>query len=467
MSNPSEPLEIAIIGAGYSGTLVAAHLLRQARFPLRVRLIERDPSHFGRGVAYSTPLACHLLNVPAANMSAFPDQPDHFLRWAESRAASLVNPPWVTDIGPKAFLPRRAYGDYLNGVLDEAERAALPEVRLERRVEKVVGLSVEPGGGALLRLAGGDKLRARRVVLALGNFPPGNPAIADPGFYESPRYHRNPWRPGVLAALLDTQSCLLIGSGLTMVDWAITLAQSGYRGRIHVVSRRGLWPKTHRLGPPADFALDPDREPPKLGIWLREIRRQIDAAGGDWRPVIDALRPATQTLWRSLSAVEQRRFLRHVRPFWEVHRHRIAPAVAERLEALAVSGQLVRHVGRIRDYREFEQGVEVAIRHRASEAVATHRVDAVVNCSGSESNYRRLESALVRDLLGRGLIRPDALALGLEVGPEGALIGADGVASDCLFALGPPRKGRLWETTAVPEVRVQAQRLAAVLLETG
>jgi uncharacterized NAD(P)/FAD-binding protein YdhS len=465
MENLPSPPTIAIIGAGFSGTLVATHLLRQARFPLRVHLLERDAGHFGRGVAYSTALGCHLLNVPAGNMSAFPDEPNHFLRWAEGQGAKLLDPPWVTEIGPKTFLPRRAFGEYLGWVLDEAERGAHPGVRLERRMEKVSGLAVGPNGGVELRFAGGDRLSADRAVLAVGNFPPGNPAVADPGFYQSARYHRNPWLPGVLERLLAAESCLLIGSGLTMVDWAMTLAQSGYGGRIHVVSRRGLWPQTHRLGPSAPFVLDPEAGPPKLTAWLRAVRDAIHAADGDWRPVVDALRPATQALWRSLPLPEQRRFMRHLRPFWDVHRHRIAPAVAERLEALAESGQLVRHVGSIQAYREFGEGVEVSMRRRASDATETIRVGAVVNCSGSEANYRRLESALIRNLLEQRLICPDALSLGIMAAPDGAVIDAGGVASDRLYTLGPPQKGLLWETTAVPELRGQAQRLAAVLLD--
>ncbi|CAL1241794.1 FAD/NAD(P)-binding protein [Candidatus Methylocalor cossyra] len=459
--NASSLSEIAIVGAGFSGTLVAAHLLRQARTPLTIHLIDRDPQQFGRGVAYSSTLGCHLLNVPAANMSAFPDQPQHFLRWAEAREASLLDPPWVTEIGPTSFLPRRAYGDYLCWLLDEAERAAAAGVRLERWIDKARGLTLMPEG-VVLELASGVRLRVAKAVLALGNFPPGNPPVADPGFYRSARYHRNPWRPGVLTALLETESCLLIGSGLTMVDWAITLNQAGYRGTIHIVSRRGLWPKPHRLGPPAACAIDPERDPPSVRVWLRAIRRHSEA--GDWRAVIDALRPHNQTLWQRLPPAEQRRFLRHLRPFWDLHRHRVAPVVAERLQALAESGQVVRHVGRIRAYRESGDGVTVSLQARDGGRPSTLRVQAVVNCSGSESNYRRLESALVRDLLGRGLVRPDALALGLEAGPEGALVGADGTLSDRLFTLGPPKKGLLWETTAVPEVRVQAARLAAFLL---
>lgn len=464
MSTPTQVSEIAIIGAGYSGTLVAAHLLKTAKAPLTVRLFERDPKQFARGIAYAIPLDCQLLNVPAANMSAFPDDPGHFLNWAEEHAGQLLNPPWVTEVGPKSFLPRRAYGDYLGEVLGEAERAAAPGVKLVRRVEKVARLSLEPTGEVKLGLAGGQVFRVDRAVLALGNFPPGNLPIPDPNFYRSPRYHRNPWLPGVLERILATRSCLLVGSGLTMVDWAVTLEQSGYAGTIHVVSRRGFWPKTHRAAAPVDFKLDTGKGEPSVLAWLRQIRAYIAATGCDWRSVIDALRPHSPQLWQSLPLAEKRRFLRHVRPFWDLHRHRLAPGIAGRLEEIAASGRLVRHAGRVQDYRETETGVEVRVLPRGSDTAETIAVEAVVNCSGSESNYRRLESALVRNLLDQGLIRPDPLSLGIEAAPNGGLVGADGMVSERLFTLGPPCKGMLWETTAVPELRVQAKRLAESLL---
>ena len=164
-------MEIAIVGAGFSGTLVAAHLLRKAAGPLTVRLIERAPNQFGRGVAYSTVRDCHFLNVPAAKMSAFPDDAEHFLRWARAREHQLINPPWVTAITPASFLPRRAYGDYLCGVLDEAERGASGGVRLERKTGEAVGLKRGPRGISL-HLADGEHLEVERVVLALVIFIP-------------------------------------------------------------------------------------------------------------------------------------------------------------------------------------------------------------------------------------------------------------------------------------------------------
>lgn len=464
--NALSSYHVVIIGAGFSGTLVATHLLSSAQSPLKLALIEQSGAQLSRGVAYSTAVDCHLLNVPAGNMSAFPDQPEHFLCWAQRHENRLVNPPWVTAVTAASFLPRRAYGDYLADVIDQAQQATRPGVGLTRRVEAVVGVSVDQAGVNLC-LRGGDSIRAQRVVLALGNFHPGDPWVSDPSFYQTPRYYGDPWAGEALRAVAETDSCLLVGSGLTMVDWAIALAEADYRGTIHTVSRRGLWPKGHRASGRVPFGIDLAESPLTVRGLLQQIRRQVriqSRGDTDWRSVIDSLRPYNPQIWQQLPQDEQRRFLRHVRPYWDCHRHRLAPSVAERLQALAASGQLVRHAGRIQGYRVNGSHVAVSIRERGGNRMKTVSADAVVNCSGSESDYRKLDSPLVCDLLRQGLGCPDPLALGLNVDLNGALIDVNGKSSDRLFTLGPPQKGMFWETTAVPEIRVQAARLAERLL---
>ncbi|MDO9103727.1 MAG: FAD/NAD(P)-binding protein [Methylovulum sp.] len=456
---------IAVIGSGFSGTMVAVQLLRHAEIALTVYLIEANSRQFARGVAYSTDSDCHLLNVPAANMSAFPDDPGHFLRWARTREKNLLNAPWVTDFTGNTFLPRRAYGEYLFEVLDKAERAAAAGVHLDKKIDQVIGLSIDDQG-ITVTLLGGERLQVQKAVLAIGNFPPCDPVIDNPSFYQSPRYYSNPWKPGVLQALLKTKSCLLIGSGLTMIDWAVTLNHAGYRGTIHTVSRRGLLPQAHSPHAPAAFNIDPQAAPPSVRTWLHNIRDYIGVTGCDWRTVMDALRAHTPQLWANLPLSERRRFLRHVRIYWDSHRHRLAPAVAERLAELLASAQLFRHTARILDYKQTGQGVDVLVRRRGQSQVETLSVEAVVNCSGPESDYRKLGSPLVNDLLEQGLINPDPLTLGLEVKADGALVNSSGGVSTGLFTLGPPQKGSLWETIAVPEIREQAESLAKTLLSS-
>lgn len=453
---------IAIIGAGFSGTMLAVQLLRQAQQPLKLYLIEAKPGQLGRGVAYSSNQDCHLLNVPASNMSAFPDQPTHFFAWAKAREGQWQQSAWLQDITPETFLPRRIYGDYLRDVLDKTEQATFTQHQLHRISDKVVSLS-EGHGQVELGLSGGWTFQAQKVVLAIGNFPPGDQQVETPDFYQSGRYFSNPWSSELLPALLETSSCLLIGTGLTMVDCAVALKAAGYQGQIHSISRRGLSPQAHRLSlrKPPSIKFD---KTPKIRSLLHQVRELSAETNYDWRIAIDALRPISQTLWVSLPLAEQKRFLRHLRTYWDSHRHRLPPSIAEQLEALRRSGQLRQHVGRILAYQESVEGVEVSFRQRGYGDIQTINVEAVVNCSGSESNYRKLDCPLVKDLLKQGLALPDALQLGLDVSEDGALLDAQGKVSSQLFSLGPPQKGHYWETTAVPEIRGQAEMLARYIL---
>lgn len=456
-SNRSEAKEsgcsptIAIIGGGFAGAVLAAQVLRKSGGAASVVLIERGPRP-GLGVAYGTKCGEHLLNVRAQNMSAYPDDPEHFLRWARLHHS--------LEVKPGDYLPRRLYGRYVASVLqEEIERYPRQFTHVQ---DEAVALE-RAGGVAEIRLRSGESVSAGEIVLALGNFPPGDPHL--PGRTErSRRYVSNPWASSTRDAAHE--SILLIGSGLTSVDIAIALRERGCAGTVHILSRRGLLPQSHQATAPWPPFWN-ETSPRTVRGLLRLIRMQVEAAermGSDWRAVIDSLRPFTQEIWRSLSRQERRRFLRHVRPYWEVHRHRIAPDIASSLATQIQRGQIATHAGRIMEYREDADGVDVTYRDRESGRLKRLRVDQVINCTGPESDCRRIESPLLRDLLRQKLVRPDPLFVGLDATSEGALLDAFGEASDFLYTLGPARKGSLWETTAVPEIRRQAAELADHLL---
>jgi uncharacterized NAD(P)/FAD-binding protein YdhS len=317
-------------------------------------------------------------------------------------------------------------------------------------------------------------LLADKVVLALGNFPPGDLRL--PGKTpHSQHYIADPWAPGALGAASTNQdrgkdqSVLLVGSGLTSLDVAIALRGQGCSGTIHLLSRRGLLPQNHE----ATVIWTPfwdENSPRTVRGLLRLIRTQVEAAqrlGSNWRAVIDSLRPFTQTIWRSLSRQERRRFLRHARPYWEVHRHRVAPEIGVALASQIQNGWIKIHAGRIVAYAEDADGVDVTYRGRKSGELESLRVGRVINCTGPEVDCRRIENLLLTNLMRQKMARPDPLFLGLDTSEDGALRDAYGAASDFLYALGPLRKASLWETTAVPEIRLQASQLATLLLSGG
>lgn len=448
---------IAIVGGGFAGAMVAAQLLdpRRPAPPLRVVLIERKPPP-GRGVAYSTPLAGHVLNVPASGMSAYPDDPDHFVRWLGAQGLAA---------DPQTFAERGLYGRYVGDVLAQAIRHAPPERDFMLARDEAVGI-LPAGDRYRIRLGDGTFVTADRVVFAMGHFPPAHPSKLPPELLERPWYVGDPWTPPALAPVSAGGEVLLVGTGLTAVDLALALLDVAGAARVHMVSRRAMLPMPWRFVPPYRDWVDPETAPTTvLGLFrmLRDEVRRAAREGVDWRAVFDAVRPHTPALWRRLPLVERRRFMRHVRSYWEAHRHRMPPAPQARIDALIAEGRLVIHAARLRAIDEADAGALARLAYRDGRT-AELAVARVINCTGPEANIRRMRHPLMLDLMGTGVGRWDILYMGLDVTPEGALRDEDGLPSTRLWAMGALRKGSLWETSAVPELREQAAQVAARLL---
>jgi uncharacterized NAD(P)/FAD-binding protein YdhS len=446
------PFHVLIIGGGFSGSMLAFQLLQ--RDPQMLIAIVDSGKALGLGMAYRTTYPCQVLNVPAKNMSAFPQDPGHFLRWARQNHDP--------NLQEGSFLPRASYGRYLNSLLEEAAMNSgrnLPWFR-----DRALALTRTDDLYAV-RFKSGRKLLAKTVVIATGNVPPGDPSIPDLTDAAA-RYFPFAWDQTAVKGLRGRADVLLIGAGLTAVDLAITLAASAFRGKIHMLSRRGLVPQTHKQAGTWPQFWDEKCPRTVLGM-LRLIRsqaRMAAAAGTDWRAVVDALRPVTQDIWRSLPHEERRRFMRHARPYWDVHRHRVAPEVSERLSLLIDEGRIKVHAGRTTGYREERNRAVVAFRRRRDGRTEELRVGRVINCTGPEADWRRIDNPLLSSLLAEGLGKPDPVFLGLDVDRDGSVVNAQDSPSRSLFAIGPVRKGSLWETTAVPELRQQASALAEHIL---
>jgi uncharacterized NAD(P)/FAD-binding protein YdhS len=459
---------IAVVGAGFSGTLLSLHLLRQCPPPTRLVLIERN-SQFGRGLAYGTPNDSHILNVPAARMSAFHDRPNDFLDWlARQAAAEHDGPP----PGPQTFAPRRLFGAYVRALLnDEIKRSGRD--RLELVKGDVISLDGSPQR-LVLTLDRGRTIEADMAVLAIGNFPPEPVPIANPGFYDTDFYRPDPWAADVLTGLDPDSAILLLGTGLTTMDLVISLLDQQHRGPIYALSRRGLLPRRHAGVPlPAPEHAPYPTAVTALTRFLRREAARATAQGSGWQPVIDELRPFTVDVWQAMPLPDRQRFLRHLRPWWDVHRHRMAAGVADRIDAARAGGQLRILVGRVRDLAAGDRpvgngpvgdgAVTVQYRPRRQDGMAAIRDARVVNCAGPGADYDRIQEPLIRHLLRDGLVRPDPLRLGLDVTGNCALLNAQGAISRRLFAVGPMTKGTFWEMTAVPDIRRQTEKLAEYL----
>ncbi|WP_375394212.1 FAD/NAD(P)-binding protein [uncultured Sphingomonas sp.] len=432
---------VAIVGAGFSGTLHAINLLRHDG--PRATLIERSDVA-GEGLAYGAAHPDHLLNVRAAGMSAFPDDADHFCRWLTARG--IADP-------DATFVPRLTYRAYLAGLLAEARARAGDRLQLVRG--DVVDLR-RNGTGGRLTLADGRTIDADAAVLAIGNLPPHTPPGFDPDRLPRGRYKPDPWAADVAEGLQDDDTVLVLGTGLTMVDVVLMLDARGFGGRIVALSRRGLLPHRHAPAPNPD----PRRDRPgtTASALLRDVRARGAAIG--WRAAVDELRPFNQAMWRAADGAQRARFLRHLRPWWDIHRHRLAPAVADRIEGLRADGRLTLIAGKTIAADPIDGAVAVTWRPRGCATPETMRVARIVNCTGPQGDLSRTTDPLVARLVETGAIRPDAARLGIDVDPQARTIGRDGCANDWLYALGPMTRGAFWEIVAVPDLRVQTWTLA-------
>lgn len=431
----SSPEPVVIVGAGFSGAMLAARL---AEAGLPSILIGRTPD-FGLGVAYSTPFEGHLLNVRSGRMSAVEGRPGDFVDWLKANRPELS--------APDDFAPRKLYGRYVQDRLDAVE-AARPGL-----IRRIVGhvAAVETDG---VRLADGTRITGRAVVLATGN---PAPKTADPE--ASRRIVADPWAPGALERIAVDDDVIVVGTGLTMVDMVQALTARGWRGRALALSRRGLLPRSHRPYPDRPAALPPEATTGPASHRLAAARRLAARTG--WREVMDAYRPITADLWREADTGQRARLVRHLRPWWDVHRHRIAARIAEALDRLKEDGRLIVHAGRVRRLAADETGVTLDWTPRAGEAQPPLRAAWLLDCTGPGHDAAR--DPLTGPLIASGRARLDPLRLGLDLDARGRVLNADGTPDPALFVLGPPARAAFWETIAVPDIRKRIEDVTAAL----
>lgn len=455
MLNPNRSaLTVSIVGAGFSGTATMIHLIRAAHDrSIRIMLIERGPE-FGRGLAYSRSRYPYLLNVPAFRMSATTSDPDEFLRFARTRHPEATG---------EEFLPRSLYGDYLQDLLETEIMRAPETVQIDRVRGEIVDLMGVDDGAATLRFADGRRLKADVVVLALGTPLPRLSLISD-GNIKWPALRRTPWSEG--KSLTSGEKLLVIGTSLTMIDVVSAALDCQPQAEIHAVSRHGLVPPSQTaFRPDALKAGDTLFESPLTSIAglvaiARQLAREAEHCGGDWREVVTLLRRHAPALWANLPIVERRRFLRHVRAYWDIHRHRAPGAVLKRIEQARAAGRLFVHAGRLRSLAATEEGVRATWTDRDSREHRTLEFGEVVDCSGPDYDLTRTSDALWHALLEKGLAMPDDLRLGVRTGLRGALVRRDGSLCTKLYYVGPMLRADHWEATAVGELRTHAEQLA-------
>lgn len=463
---------VAIIGGGFAGTLTAVNLMYLAHCSLRIVHIESSEKR-NCGVAFRTQSPHHLLNVPAGRMSAFPDDPLHFLKWARSRDNKLSE---------SSFVPRNLYGEYLDGVLEAGINSLPPFVSYEALNGEAISIKlIQDDSKAVIKLADGNVVVADKVVLATGNFKAGRPSGISQTIASSEHYFSDAWSADCARIATTGGDIMIIGAGLTAVDKIMDLEACGFKGNIHAVSRHGLLPASHLKTSLPTFAQTELRCElySDLNLLFKSVKNAIRSGSykdlfdnastinmevSDWRQIIDSLRPHSQSLWAALSDTQKSRFYRHLKAYWDVHRHRMAPEIGKRIAALQASGQLQTVAGRLYSVQETAEALVATIVPRGGGQPKQLKVGSIINCTGFELNFEKTESALAQSLLARGLVKAHPTKIGLSILNDGNVLDSNDRPSKVLYTLGAPTIGARGESIAVPELRTQAKELAATLL---
>jgi len=465
---------IAVIGGGLSGTLVTMQLIRQAKRPLHISIFDQH-AQFQTGIAYAKSGFRHLLNVAAGKMSAWPEQPLHFVQWLQRQPAYLHV---ESELLAQTYQPRALYGQYLQQqwqqTLVEAERK---NIQLQLSAQPVLTLKTLPSAVALTSPLGEHQFSS--VVIATGNELPRHPLPPQSGLAEITGYQQDPWQArdiqqlltGSAATSLNAESRILIlGNGLTMVDTVLALRQAGIRAPMMSLSPHGYGMLPHRVSAVtlADFAGTLGTNP-SLRQALRlfnQQRKQLRQLGISAEGLVDSIRPYSQLWWRGFTIAEKQIFFRKLRHLWGVARHRLPLQVHDQIQQLRLQGALDVRAGRLLRCQQSDHGIDVWFVAKGQTEPEYRQVDRIINCTGPESSYPRLTHHLLANAIADGELAAGPLELGLAACPRSlALKNGCGDIHPRLFGIGPVLRGELWETTALNEIRQQAQQLAGQILE--
>lgn len=455
----TKPSSIAIIGSGLSGTLTAINLLRQEH-PVHITLYEQEPQQLNRGAAYTENNQYQPLNVPVGRMSLFSDDNDHFYRWLREDGSRLAA--CIYGAERDHFVPRKIFGDYLK---DNFQKVVV-QTAARHHIEIVNAqvLAIMPEGNGYSLTTPNNAQHYHQIVLAAGNVPPQK-AIFLPLHsreLELPIVHS--WKG--LPKIESNKQVLIVGSGLSMVDAIIELDRQGFHGAIKVLSRHGLIPLPEIPEPHNHLALPINPSITEQFRAFRKLAKEAEEHGSGWRTIFHNIRPQIPALWQALGETEQQRFLRHVQPYWEVHRHRVPEFSYQLIQKLVADKKLQLLKGRITDIASSHAGrTTVTYRPRHTQASVSFDTDLIVNCTGPVADLGRSGHPLLQQLIQSGTATTGPHKMGLNTNETGELINADGQVQKGLFALGSLRKGNLWETTALRELRQQAEALPQALLK--
>jgi uncharacterized NAD(P)/FAD-binding protein YdhS len=432
------PLTVGVVGGGFTGAAAAIACVAQFDRPFHLVVVEPSVS-LGRGVAYGAYHPLHLLNVRTRDLSVRANQPGDFLNWAFRQLDQGENHAGLHEGLAHTFLPRQLFGEYVRERFFAAVEAK-PDVEL-RIINAVATGCIGADGPFTLHFDRREPLQVDIVLLATAY---GVPVSTSTGALA-------PFDQLVPDRLANAKSIALIGSGLTMVDVLLSARRDGFQGKATVISRRGQLPRPHAAKGvvPQEIGLPRSKRVSGLTSAIAIACAAAEAYGTPWQAIINGLRGSLQDLWQGLPVEEQSRFLRHVRPLWDAHRHRLPLEVHGRVQAEFNDGRAVVLRGRVSAVERDGESFKLVLTRRGASQAEVMTADLAFDCTGHRPD---LNSPLIKSLVKQGIACADAHGLGLAVESNGQVLSRNGTPTRGLYAIGPLCQGSLWEITAVPEI---------------
>jgi uncharacterized NAD(P)/FAD-binding protein YdhS len=452
---------IVIIGGGFSGATVALNLLHKLPADAaEITVVEPRPL-LGAGLAYSAPDPNHRVNVSAARLVILLEEPGKFDAWLRTSGVLDHDPDAMLADG-RLYPKRQTFGAYLDAQL--RQKAAEPGVAKLTHIQAKALRVARHHDGYEITLDSGAAISANVVVLAVSHPPPAIPRpVRD--IAGAPGFIADPWLKGALDGIAQNHRVLIIGTALSTADAVATLNAAGHTGEIIAVSRRGLVSR-QRANVPADFfgdfSTDPSRTALDLVKRVRATIREAEKNFSCWEAVIEGMRAQGTAIWAALPPIEKHRFLRHVRPYWDVHRYQLAPQLGDMCAAKAKAGQFRTLAARIMSATRDDTGFQVALRlrHAPEGAVQTEHFDAIINCTGPDHSKILQTNPVLASLAEAGLVAADPYGLGLETDLSARALAADGTPNDTLFVSGPLARATFGELMGLPQVSTHAALVA-------
>lgn len=450
---------IGIIGGGFSGSLLTFNLIKNSSSPLNITIFD-NRKEIGRGLAYSTKEDLHLLNVPVGKISAIHNESEHFYNWLKDNKKENYE--------KNSFVSRKIYGDYIQDIFEKVKTQAKEKNIIVNTITNTKINSLDLINNEIeLREQNNEKFNFDKVVLAIGNYAPSNPNIENNDFFNSPNYYKDPWSIKDFEDFKNKESILIIGSGLTMIDIVMSLKMVNYKGKIYIISPHGYLPQKHQdYIPYHDFLANINIPNKALDIFKIVHQEVIKAEKNnqDWRAVIDSLRPYSQKIWINFSDDERKRFMKFVRHKWGVLRHRIPIETYNIFNEMINNNQISVLTGRPKNIFESNDCITVKYKKSKTNDIEELKTNIIINCTGPESNFEKLQDPLILDMKSKNLFNTDSLKLGINTNDDYNLLDRNNHAINNIYTIGSLLKGKLWESIAVPELRVQAYDLSKIIL---